>query len=48
MLTLRKATINDLALLQYWDTQDHVIASGAADEDWGWEIELAREPAWRE
>ena len=46
-LSLRLATIEDLSLLEYWDTQPHVIASGA-DEDWNWEYELQRFPAWRE
>jgi aminoglycoside 6'-N-acetyltransferase len=47
MITLRPANSNDLAILQYWDKQDHVIASDPND-DWGWEVELARDPAWRE
>lgn len=47
MLTLRKATCNDLNLLQHWDEQPHVIASDPND-DWDWEYELKREPEWRE
>jgi aminoglycoside 6'-N-acetyltransferase len=47
MITLRPATLNDLALLQHWDEQAHVVAADPND-DWGWEIELARDPAWRE
>ena len=47
MLTLRAATIADLALLRHWDEQPHVIASDPND-DWGWELELARSPDWRE
>ena len=46
-ITLRPATIADLSLLQYWDTQEHVIASDPND-DWAWEIELCRNPDWRE
>lgn len=46
-ITLRKATPGDLHLLQYWDTQPHVIASDP-DDDWDWETELEREPEWRE
>lgn len=45
-MILRKATLDDLALLQHWDRQEHVIASGW-DEDWDWEVELQREPPWR-
>lgn len=47
MLTLRKATYNDLKLLQHWDEQPQVIASDPND-DWDWEYELKREPEWRE
>ena len=47
MIKLRPATINDLDLLQYWDTQQHVIDSDP-DDDWQWEIELKRNPKWRE
>lgn len=45
-ITFRNASINDLSLLQYWDTQPHVLE--ASDDDWGWEIELRRNPHWRE
>ena len=47
MISLRPATIDDLALLRLWDQQPHIIAA-KTDEDWGWEVELARSPAWRE
>lgn len=47
MITLRPATLNDLQLLQYWDTQPHVIDSDP-DDDWNWAIELPRNPNWRE
>ena len=46
-ITLRTATINDLALLRHWDEQPHVKASDG-DEDWNWEYELQRFPKWRE
>lgn len=45
-IQLRPATIDDLALLQYWDEQPHVLASGV--EDWEWEQELSEKPDWRE
>ncbi len=47
MLTLRPATPADLDLLRHWDEQPHVVASDPND-DWGWEVELARSPDWRE
>ena len=47
MINLRSATSNDLTLLRHWDEQPHVIASDPND-DWGWEIELTRDPEWRE
>ena len=48
-IILRDANIQDLAILQYWDTQPHVIASGAdAEEDWSWEYELPRSLPWRD
>lgn len=46
-LVLRPATPADLDLLRHWDRQPHVIA-GKGEEDWQWETELARSPAWRE
>jgi aminoglycoside 6'-N-acetyltransferase len=47
MMNLRPAAPADLALLRRWDEQPHVIASDPND-DWGWEVELARSPDWRE
>jgi aminoglycoside 6'-N-acetyltransferase len=47
MLTLRYATIGDLALLEHWDEQLHVIAADP-DGDWQWNEELRRNPDWRE
>ena len=46
-MRLRPATLDDLALLQRWDEQPHVVESDPND-DWGWEVELARSPSWRE
>ncbi|MBW4687589.1 MAG: acetyltransferase [Komarekiella atlantica HA4396-MV6] len=46
-MNLRFATLADLALLQQWDEQPHVVASDPND-DWGWEVELDRAPEWRE
>jgi aminoglycoside 6'-N-acetyltransferase len=47
MLNLRRATIEDLDLLRYWDEEPHVVESDPND-DWGWEVELTRTPDWRE
>jgi aminoglycoside 6'-N-acetyltransferase len=47
MLKLRLATPADLDLLRHWDEQPHIIASDPND-DWGWEVELARDPDWRD
>jgi aminoglycoside 6'-N-acetyltransferase len=47
MLQLRPASIQDLDLLKYWDTKQHVIDCDP-DDDWNWEVELIREPEWRE
>ena len=46
-ISLRKASIDDLKLLQYWDEQPHVIAA-IGEGGWGWENELNRSVAWRE
>jgi aminoglycoside 6'-N-acetyltransferase len=46
-MLLRRANIQDLGLLQHWDTQPHVLESDPHD-DWGWEVELKRDVEWRE
>jgi aminoglycoside 6'-N-acetyltransferase len=46
-ILLRTATIADLAVLQHWDEQPHVMASDPKD-DWDWATELQRFPDWRE
>ena len=46
-MILRPATLSDLALLQHWDEQPHVVAADPSD-DWDWESELVRQPKWRE
>jgi aminoglycoside 6'-N-acetyltransferase len=46
-LVLRPATPTDAPLLRRWDDQPHVVASDPHD-DWDWEAELPRSPAWRE
>ncbi len=46
-ITLRDATIEDLAILRRWDEDEGVIASDPND-DWNWETELRKNPEWRE
>lgn len=46
-VSLRKARPSDQLTLEYWDQQEHVIASDP-DDDWDWKNELRREPEWRE
>ncbi len=46
-IIFRAAHPSDLPLLQYWDTKQHVIDCDP-DGDWDWEIELHRDPPWRE
>ena len=45
-MNLRRAALDDFELLRHWDQQPHVKAAGPND-DWQWETELARDPAWR-
>lgn len=46
-IQLRPAGPQDLALLQYWDTQPHVWDSDP-DDAWNWPEELLHYPEWRE
>jgi aminoglycoside 6'-N-acetyltransferase len=46
-MNLRLVTPDDLALLQHWDKQPHVIAANSND-NWNWEVELACVPDWKE
>lgn len=46
-IQLRPAGIQDLALLQHWDTQPHVWDSDP-DDAWNWPEELNHYPEWRE
>ena len=43
---MRQATLADVSILEYWDTQPHVMDSDPKG-DWNWEKELAQEPFWR-
>ncbi len=44
-ITLRKANLSDLRLLQYWDQQQHVIDSNPGG-GWDWETELNQNCDW--
>jgi hypothetical protein len=39
-MILRKARLNDVSLLKYWDNQPHVITSGGADDSYDWPKEV--------
>jgi len=47
-IIIRKATIDDLAILEHWDQQQHVIDASGDDDVWNWKEELKYEPKWRE
>ncbi|MCB0706167.1 MAG: acetyltransferase [Saprospiraceae bacterium] len=47
IINLRRAGIEDLTLLEYWDQQQHVFDADP-DDDWNWAYELTRFPSWRE
>ena len=47
MVYLRPATFADLELLRRWDEEPHIVDADPND-DWGWEVELTRNPDWRE
>src|SRR5690606_15844488 len=47
-ISLRRATIDDLATLQRWDEEPDVAASRGDDDVFDWASELPREVDWRE
>ena len=47
-MKLRRATLDDVELLDYWDTQPHVIEAGGAWDEFDWTAEIPRELPWRE
>lgn len=46
-MEFRPARPTDVALLKHWDSQQHVMDCDP-DDEWDWEVELQREPPWRE
>ena len=47
-MKLRPVTSSDIPLLQYWDSQPHVIEASGDDMPWDWGQELATDPDWRD
>jgi aminoglycoside 6'-N-acetyltransferase len=47
-LRLRPACPADAPLLRRWDEDPDVRASDPNEDSWRWDVELAREPPWRE
>ncbi|MEM8814771.1 MAG: GNAT family N-acetyltransferase [Pseudomonadota bacterium] len=47
-MRLRDATPDDIATLEHWDRQPHVIESGGADDQFDWRYEIPRKLDWRE
>ncbi len=47
-MKLRRATLDDVDLLECWDTQTHVIEAGGAWDEFDWATELPRELPWRD
>lgn len=47
-LKLRRATLSDVEILERWDEDEDVQASGGEDDQLDWEFEIPREVAWRE
>jgi aminoglycoside 6'-N-acetyltransferase len=45
---LRPATLDDVKLLDYWDTQQHVIDCGGADDGHDWRGDISRGADWQE
>lgn len=48
MITLRRANLTDVPVLQHWDQQPHVIAAGGEDDIWDWPAEVSRDVSWQE
>lgn len=47
-VVLRAATIEDLEIIERWDTDPDVDSSGGDDDSYDWGLELCRQVAWRE
>src|SRR5262245_37574007 len=47
-MKLRNATLDDVALLQAWDTRPHVVAATGVDDSYRWAEELPRDVPWLE
>ena len=47
-MQLRQATLDDLEMLQYWNTKPHVSTAFGEDELFEWDKELERNVDWQE
>lgn len=47
-VALRLATPADVATLEAWDAQPHVVNAGGADDAFNWKDEIPRDVDWRE
>jgi aminoglycoside 6'-N-acetyltransferase len=47
LIEFRTATIEDLPILKFWDTQPHLKEAGVADQ-WEWEKVLLNKAGWQE
>ena len=45
-IKLRLATAADQSILEYWDSQPHVMAASGDDDDWDWEEMLSKNVRW--
>ncbi len=48
MIELRKATLDDVRILEYWDTKPHVIAASGDDDRTDWPAALAMSSPYQE
>lgn len=47
-MLLRNATLDDVPLLEAWDSTPHVIEAGGAWDDFDWSLEIPRDLDWRQ
>ena len=47
-ITLRSMRPDDVPLIELWDEDPDVAASGGADDWYDWPVEVVRDVAWRE
>lgn len=47
-MKLRLANIKDIPILKHWDSKEHVINAGGADDHIDWDYEIPRVVPWCE